>query len=347
MATDRPLVTLAILAYNQAPYVESAMRAAFSQTYSPLEILVSDDASKDATPARIRAMAEGYDGPHRLRINLNPQNLGVGAHVNKLFEMASGELLVLAAADDLSHPGRVERLVQAWRTQEPQPWALHSSARVIDEAGHPLGRYVGKLRGHENDVEMLIRHYRGALLLGATTAYDMRLHERFGPLRQGLPVEDVPLTVRAAMLGRVAYLDDVLVDYRVGVHGWIPHGGKSTTLARQKDIRRFKARIDHAVAEQILADATVVGRPDVLALAQARVAETTYAADVAASGRLAPSVLWRTIRRSGRVMPALGMGALLSSDLLERLLFLINKFRPVRDTRVFQSDAPESDSVES
>ncbi len=338
MATDRPLVTLAILAYNQAQYVESAIRAAFSQTYSPLEILVSDDASSDGTPAIIESVSGAYAGSHRLRINLNSHNLGVGAHVNKLFEMASGELLVLAAADDISHPDRVERLAHAWCTQNPQPWALHSSARVIDESGHLLGRYVGKLRGRENDIGMLIRHYRGALLLGATTAYDRRLHEEFGPLRADLPVEDVPLTVRAAMLGRVAYLDEILVDYRVGVHGWIPHGGKSTTLARQKEIRRFKVRIDHAVAEQILADAKVVGRPDVFAMAQARIAETLYASDTASSGRIRLIALWDAIRRSGRVMPVLGMGALLSCDRLERLLFLVNKFRPVRDTRVFRSD---------
>jgi hypothetical protein len=122
------------------------------------------------------------------------------------------------------------------------------------------------------------------------------------------------------------------------VHGWMPHGGKSTTLARQKEIRRFKARIEHAVAEQILADAEVAGRPDALALAQARIAETLYAAETAASGRLRPAALWRAIRGSGRMMPALGMGALLSSDMLERLVFVINKFRPVRDARVFRSD---------
>lgn len=342
MGADLPLVTLAIMAYNQRQYVESAMRAAFAQTYSPLEILVSDDASKDATQDVIRAIAAGYAGPHSLRVNFNPENLGVAAHVNRLFELANGGLVVLAAADDLSHPERVARLVEAWRTREPQPWALHSSARVIDETGHSLGRYVGRLRGRENDTAMLVRHYRGALLLGATTAYDRRLQEFFGPLQAGLPVEDVPLTVRAAMLGRVAYVDEDLVDYRVGVHGWMPHGGKQTTVVRQREIRRFKARIDHAVAEQILADARKEGSPDAIALAQARLAETGYAQAVATTGRFQAGRLWRTMRASGRVLPALGMGALLSSDACERLLFLLNKFRPVRDARVFRADPVES-----
>jgi hypothetical protein len=344
MMDDGPRVTLAILAYNHAQYVKLAMHAAFAQAYSPLEILISDDASTDATPDVIRAVAERYIGPHTLRVNLNAKNMGIGAHVNRLFELASADLVVLAAADDLSHPDRIARLVEAWRTRDPQPWALHSSARVIDETGRRLGRYVSKLRGRENDVAMLVRHYRGALLLGATTAFDRRLQDYFGPLQAGLPVEDVPLTVRAAMLGRVAYLDEDLVDYRVGVHGWIPHGGKQTSLAHQREIRRFKARIDHAVAEQILADARKADLPDIIAIAEARAAEARYAQAVATAGRIRLGVLWRTIRRAGRVMPSLAMGLLLSNDFFERLLFLINKLRPMRDSGVFHADPVETQS---
>ena len=40
---DRPLVTFFLFAYNQEKYIEEACRAALAQTYSPLEIIFSED----------------------------------------------------------------------------------------------------------------------------------------------------------------------------------------------------------------------------------------------------------------------------------------------------------------
>ena len=44
---DRPLVTFALFAYNQEQYIREAVEGAFSQTYEPLEIILSDDCSSD------------------------------------------------------------------------------------------------------------------------------------------------------------------------------------------------------------------------------------------------------------------------------------------------------------
>ena len=38
-ATDRPLVTFALFAYNQEDYIREAVEGAFAQTYEPLEII--------------------------------------------------------------------------------------------------------------------------------------------------------------------------------------------------------------------------------------------------------------------------------------------------------------------
>ena len=43
--TGRPLVTFYVIAYNQSRFVREAVESALAQTYSPLEILLSDDCS--------------------------------------------------------------------------------------------------------------------------------------------------------------------------------------------------------------------------------------------------------------------------------------------------------------
>ena len=79
---QRPLVTFALFAFNQQPFVRAAIEGAFSQTYRPLEIILSDDFSKDQTFGIMQEMAAAYTGPHAVRIRRNESNLGFAAHIN-------------------------------------------------------------------------------------------------------------------------------------------------------------------------------------------------------------------------------------------------------------------------
>lgn len=51
-----PLVSVCLIAYNQEKYVEKAIDSIFAQTYSPLEIILSDDCSTDNTLIIIKAL---------------------------------------------------------------------------------------------------------------------------------------------------------------------------------------------------------------------------------------------------------------------------------------------------
>ena len=104
---DRPLVTLFVLAYRQEGFVRAAIEGAFAQTWSPLEIILSDDASPDGTFRVMQEMAAAYSGPHRLVLNRNEKNLGLTAHVSRVMALATGGFVVQNAGDDVSHPERV------------------------------------------------------------------------------------------------------------------------------------------------------------------------------------------------------------------------------------------------
>ena len=87
----QPLVSMLLIAYRQPDTIARAIRAALAQTYSPLEIIASDDASDDATFEAMQAALAGYQGPHRIVLNRNSTNLGIGAHLSHLVGMSSGE----------------------------------------------------------------------------------------------------------------------------------------------------------------------------------------------------------------------------------------------------------------
>jgi glycosyltransferase involved in cell wall biosynthesis len=88
---DLPLVSFVLIAYNQEQFIAEAIQGAFAQTYSPLEIILSDDCSRDGTFRIMEEMANAYHGPHTVILNRNPKNLGIGGHVNRVMELAQGE----------------------------------------------------------------------------------------------------------------------------------------------------------------------------------------------------------------------------------------------------------------
>jgi glycosyltransferase involved in cell wall biosynthesis len=214
---DAHLVTLYIKAYNQEDTVSAAIESAFSQTYEPLEILLSDDCSSDSTFAAMERMAERYRGPHRVALNRNATNLGIVKHTNRIAEMARGRLMVEGAGDDISEPRRVERLASAWLAGEGRIKAVHSAFTEIDEHGAPLGRGQSDPRIIDDpgpDPLTVLR--TSANCIGATTAWDRGIFDHFGPIPDDCGVEDGVLFFRAVLLGEVAYLDEPLMRYRTG-----------------------------------------------------------------------------------------------------------------------------------
>src|SRR5260370_29744892 len=122
-------VTLFLYAFNQEAYIEEACRAALAQTYSPLEIMFSDDCSSDKTFTIMSEIASHYSGPHTVLLNRNETNLGLIGHVNKSFELSSGELIVAAAGDDISLPDRVSEIVDAYERSGRSALLFHSKVR--------------------------------------------------------------------------------------------------------------------------------------------------------------------------------------------------------------------------
>src|SRR5262245_4305370 len=130
----RPLVTFYVMAFNQERFVREAVEGALRQTYSPLEIVLSDDCSTDNTFTIIQEAVEDYSGPHRIVLNRNDRNLGISEHLNRIMELSAGELIVSSDGDDVSMPERTARCVEVWLDQG-KPAALVTAVSCIDATG--------------------------------------------------------------------------------------------------------------------------------------------------------------------------------------------------------------------
>jgi len=220
-ATGKPLVTFYVIAYNQARFIREAVEGALAQTYSPLEIVLSDDCSTDGTFEIMREIAAGYTGPHALILNRNACNLGLSEHVNRIHELASGELVIAADGDDISSSVRTERCVEAW-LKHGKPAALYSSMCCIDADGRTLPTkgdewfaWCLPVEG-ETPAARLLRYSRegSPRLISCSSAWTKELWDVFGPLPPNLWFEDDIITLRAWLFDRVVFIPEPLVKYR-------------------------------------------------------------------------------------------------------------------------------------
>lgn len=208
-----PRVTIALPAYRQEAYIGQAVKGLLNQTYSNLEILISDDASTDRTYEIIQDRLQGYSGPHEVHVNRNDENLGI-RHINKLMELASGELVVIAHGDDISSPDRVAAIVSAW--QQSGASMICSNALLMDASGKTGKTTLEPDVKPDNGLLALAREGWNESLWGAALAWTRDVFDVFGGLNpeQSAITTDWILPFRAALLNGICYIHRPLVKIR-------------------------------------------------------------------------------------------------------------------------------------
>jgi glycosyltransferase involved in cell wall biosynthesis len=251
---SNPLVSLTVICYKAEKFILEAIDGALAQTYSPLEIIFSDDHSNDNTFETIKHAIKDYKGPHKIILNRNEKNLGIGAHVSKVwFEIATGKWIIVSAGDDVSLPNRVERIMQVVNENVA---ALHHSAFPINENSEKL-KYTDEFAPNmdifnQNSVEAIIRNREW--LKGATMCLNKNLLLKYGKINEDIVNEDFILAYRAQAFGKIIYLNEPLMLYRL-------HEKSTTREFHQKSYSNYKAQLvkglqaNIAIAKQILADA--------------------------------------------------------------------------------------------
>ena len=119
------LVTIGIPFLNARRHLADSVRSVFAQTHADWELLLVDDGSSDGSLDVIRQL----DDP-RVRIHSDGRTRGLAARLNQIASLAQGAYLARMDADDLMHPGRIERQLAFLRA--------HPSIDLVDTATFTL-----------------------------------------------------------------------------------------------------------------------------------------------------------------------------------------------------------------
>lgn len=213
-AGSGPLVTYRVQCYRHEAFVAEAVNSVLAQTYSPLEILITDDASTDRTFEVIRNTVQAYRGPHRVLLYRSDRNRDIVGHFNDALHLVRGEFFVLLSGDDAAEPRQVERLVAAW--QEHGASGVWSNSQVIDGDS----RILTLLHGGDHTYTLDLCDYADGRFLdfpySGACGYPRAVLDRFGPVPDSLGSRGIEhhFGFRAALLGRKHYLPEPLMRRR-------------------------------------------------------------------------------------------------------------------------------------
>lgn len=102
MNNKKPLVSICIITYNSSDTVLETLESAKSQTYQNIELIVSDDGSKDDTVAVCEKwLIDNRDRFIHSEIVTVPRNTGTSANYNRAVDHSNGEWIKTIDGDDI------------------------------------------------------------------------------------------------------------------------------------------------------------------------------------------------------------------------------------------------------
>lgn len=200
---SRPLVSIVTPSYNQAEFLEEAIRSVLDQDYEPIEYVVVDGGSTDGSAEIVRRYAD------RLAWWVSEPDSGQAAALNRGFGHAHGAYLGWLNSDDTLLPGAVSAMV-AELERDPALVMVYGDALYTDAGSRQTGRLPSRPWDPERMVRRADNHVVQPSSLWRRSAW-----EAAGPLDEsGYYFFDFEFFLRLSAVGPVKRLERPLSTYR-------------------------------------------------------------------------------------------------------------------------------------
>jgi glycosyltransferase involved in cell wall biosynthesis len=219
-----PLISIAIPTYNRADsYLTQALQSALNQTYKNIEIIVSDNCSRDNTEMVVSTFND-----KRIRYFRHKENIGANNNFNFCLKQAKGSYFLLLQDDDLIDKDFVETCMRTAHFKTDSG-IIRTGTRIIDSQGKVRSEVFNRVGGLSTE-DFFRGWFKGktSLYLCSTLFHTERLREIGGFKSKRNLFQDVVAEVQlAARFGRLD-IEDIKAGFR-------KHSGENTFAARVKD----------------------------------------------------------------------------------------------------------------
>ncbi len=202
---QRCSVTVGLPVCNAMPFLPEAVESLLSQTETNFRILAIVDGGGDGSLEYLLSVRDP-----RLRV-ISQAHSGLSFTLNRMLRETETPWLVRQDADDISHPARIERLLEAI-AKYPEAGMFYSLAEY-----HPRKRSVGLFRCSRGSPQQLRQIVQRGYLLSIchpSVALNVRKTLAIDGYRDLRHAEDADLWWRIALHYDVHLIPEVLVGFR-------------------------------------------------------------------------------------------------------------------------------------
>lgn len=201
---EKVLVSVAMCTYNGEKYLKTQLDSILKQTYSPIELIIVDDNSRDGT----RDLLIPYQKKHNnIHVYFNETNLGYNKNFEKAISYCKGEFISISDQDDIWLPDKIEKLANAIG----ENWVIVSDSLYIDSDDRLLDKTLLDNFSFQNT-------YKSILLENFVTGHTSLLSRKILEYIFPIPAKgfyDWWIGFIAIYHNKLVYLDQKLTYYRI------------------------------------------------------------------------------------------------------------------------------------
>lgn len=245
---ESPLVSVHMLAYRHEHFLAEAIEGVIAQVCGfPIELIIAEDCSPDGTLAVALDYQRRY--PSIIRVLTGDRNVGMMENVTRLVMSTRGQFIAICEGDDYwCDSTKLSRQIEVFR-RHPDCGLVFHAARIVDASdNHALGTSRFSLYSRTFSTKEIILG-DGGLIPTASILVRRDLATDEPAWQREAPVGDYPLALRAAVMGKVVYIDRIMSAYRTNVpHSWtLRH--KPELASRMEYARRIEMMFRGFTAE--------------------------------------------------------------------------------------------------
>jgi len=247
-------VSVAMIAYNHAPFVEQALESVLAQRADfDWEIVFGEDCSPDGTREIVQRIAAAH--PQRIRLLLPEENLGMNRNFATTIGACTGEYVAICEGDDFwIDPEKLQRQA-GYLDTHPHCATCFARSEVVNERGEnvPAPSPIRVVQPEYTLEDFLERKFHPRT---CTVMFRRGLFGAFPDWFYDMPGGDFPMHVLNGTHGKFGFIDCVMSAYRIhpggiwsqGVHPsqW-GEAAHDVQARRLRDMIRLYETVDRAL----------------------------------------------------------------------------------------------------